>query len=82
MVYDMIHGMVYDVIYDMINNIIFECSCSPMCDNEGDIVGVIGIALDVTDRVSAQNELDNYRHQVEKNARLAEIGTMGPAMAQ
>ncbi|MHC4312181.1 MAG: PAS domain-containing protein [Planctomycetota bacterium] len=65
-----------------IGGFIFESCYSPLRDRAGDIIGVIGVAIDVTINVKAQKEMDRYRREVEKNARLAEIGTMGSMMAQ
>ncbi|MHC4104062.1 MAG: ATP-binding protein [Planctomycetota bacterium] len=65
-----------------IDSIIFEFCYSPMRDSHGEVTGVIGVALDITAEVKAQGELDKYRREVEKSARLAEIGTMGSIMAQ
>ncbi len=63
-------------------DVVFECCYSSLRDEEGEITGVIGVALDVTVKVRAQKQLDNYRRQVQKNTRLAEIGTMGSIMAK
>ncbi len=65
-----------------IGGFIFESCYSPLRDSAGDIVGVIGVAIDVTTNVKAQEEMDKYRREVEKNSRLAEIGTLGSMMAQ
>jgi PAS domain S-box-containing protein len=65
-----------------IDGVIFEFCYSPMRDNEGDVIGIIGVALDVTVKIQAQEELDTYRRQLEKNAHLAEVGTLGSVMAQ
>jgi len=65
-----------------VGGFIFESCYSPLRDRAGDIIGVIGVAIDVTTSVKAQKEMDRYRREVEKNARLAEIGTMGSMMAQ
>jgi PAS domain S-box-containing protein len=65
-----------------IGGFIFESCYSPLRDRAGDIIGIIGVAIDVTTNVKAQKEMDKYRREVEKNARLAEIGTLGSMMAQ
>ena len=65
-----------------VDGFVFESCYSPLRDRAGDIIGVIGVAIDVTTSVKAQKEMDRYRREVEKNARLAEIGTMGSMMAQ
>lgn len=60
----------------------FECCYSPLQDREGEVTGVIGAALDITPIIQAQSKLDQYRREVEKSSRLAEIGAMGSTMAQ
>ena len=62
--------------------ITFECCYSPLRDKEGGVTDVIGVFLDITVKVKAQNELDKYRRMIEKDARMVEIGTMGSVMAQ
>ncbi|MHC4686145.1 MAG: two-component system sensor histidine kinase NtrB [Planctomycetota bacterium] len=65
-----------------IDGIIFESCYSPVRDNDGEVIGVIGVAFDVTVREKAREQLDKYRREIEKNARLAEIGTMSSIMAR
>jgi two-component system sensor kinase FixL len=65
-----------------IDGVIFEFYYSPLQDREGEVTGIIGVALDVTAKVKTQTELDRYRREVQKTARLAEVGTMGSVMAQ
>lgn len=65
-----------------IDGVIFEFCYSPMRDHEGEVTGIIGVALDVTAGVKAQEEQDKYRREVEKSAKMAQIGTMGSIMAQ
>jgi signal transduction histidine kinase len=65
-----------------IDGTIFEFCYSPMRDSDGEITGIIGVALDVTAEVKAQDELDKYRREVEKSAKMAQIGTMSSIMAQ
>ena len=62
--------------------ITFECCYSPLRDKEGEVTDVIGVFLDITIKVKAQNELDKYHRMIEKDARMVEIGTMGSVMAQ
>ena len=66
----------------VLGDVVFECCYSSLRDKEGEITGVIGVALDVTAKVRAQKQLDNYRQQVQKNTRMAEIGSMGSIMAK
>lgn len=65
-----------------IDGVIFEFCYSPLRDNDGEVIGIIGVALDVTAKMQTQEKLDKYRSEMEKNARLAEVGTMGEMMAQ
>ncbi len=65
-----------------IDGVVFESYYSPLRDHEGEVAGVIGVALDITPKVQAQKELDDYRREMEKSARMAEVGTMSSAMAQ
>ena len=65
-----------------ISGFVFEFCYSPIRDREGEVTGVIGVALDITGKVKVQKELDQYRREMEKNTYLAELGTMGSAMAQ
>jgi signal transduction histidine kinase len=65
-----------------INSFVFEFCYLPIFDRGGEVTGLIGVALDVTSKVEAQKELDEYRRQMEKTTYLAEVGSMGSAMAQ
>ncbi|MHC4104421.1 MAG: PAS domain-containing protein, partial [Planctomycetota bacterium] len=65
-----------------LNGTTFECCYSPLMDKGGEITDIIGVFLDITVKVKAQEELDKYRRMIEKDARMVEIGTMGSAMAQ
>lgn len=64
------------------NGFTFECCYSPLRDKEGEVTDIIGVFLDITVKAKAQQELDKYRRMIETDARMAEIGTMGSAMAQ
>lgn len=60
----------------------FECCYSPLRSQEGQVTDIIGVFLDITIKVKAQEQLNKYRRMTEKNARMVEIGTMGSVMAQ
>jgi PAS domain S-box-containing protein len=64
------------------NGVIFEMCYSPMRDKDNQIIGLIGVALDVTRRVEAQAELENYREDMAGTRRLAELGTMSATVGQ
>ena len=63
------------------NDATFELCYSPLRDAAGEPDGAIGIALNVTARLKAQAELDQYRLQMVRTQRLTELGTMGTTMA-
>lgn len=65
-----------------INDNIFETCYLPLRDNDDEIIGVMGVALDITANVQVETELKDYRRQIEKNARLAEIGLLSSTVAQ
>jgi PAS domain S-box-containing protein len=59
-----------------------ETCCSPIRDKGGEITGLIGVALDITQRMQVQTELDRYREKMVQTKRLAELGTMSATMTQ
>ncbi len=61
---------------------VFEACYSPVHDAEGDVSGMIGVAIDVTSRVKAQIALQEYREELLKTRRLTELGTMSETMSQ
>ena len=61
-------------------HVVFDVHYLPLRGGDDEIIGAMCLALDVTARTSAQEQLDDYRREVEKNARLAEIGTLGSVM--
>jgi PAS domain S-box-containing protein len=65
-----------------VNDFVFEFCYSPICDSDGEVTGIIGAALDITDRVQAQRELVEYRRDMEKSTWLAEVGTLSSSIAQ
>jgi PAS domain S-box-containing protein len=65
-----------------IEDFVFEFCYSPISDREGEVTGIIGVALDITSRVQAQRELVKYRREMEKSMWLAEVGTLSSSIAQ
>ena len=49
---------------------------APLRDVSASVVGVVGLALDITDRVDAERERDHLRDQVVKSERLASLGAL------
>jgi PAS domain S-box-containing protein len=64
------------------NGATFEVCYSPMTDENEQVIGLIGVALDVTQQVAAQAELEKYREEMVETRRLAELGTMGATVGQ
>ncbi|MCU0914520.1 MAG: PAS domain-containing sensor histidine kinase [Planctomycetes bacterium] len=60
----------------------FEICYSGLKDATGAVTNVVGVALDISARILAQAELDEYRRKMEKHAREAEVGMLSAAMAQ
>jgi PAS domain S-box-containing protein len=42
-----------------------ETTKSPIFNDTGDVVGTVGVAIDITDRKQAEDELSKYRHRLE-----------------
>ena len=50
-------------------------------DKDGKLTGVVGIAMDVTERRQLEQELETARQQATVSARLAALGTMAGGVA-
>lgn len=69
-----------------VRGIIFDSKCTPLHDEDGAIVGLIGVAFDVTERVhveQAMRELNATleRRVAERTAQLGEVNTELEAFA-
>jgi len=60
----------------------FEIYYSALRDRVSKVIGVVGVALDVSARIQTQRELDEYRRKLEKHAREAAIGVLSATVAQ
>ena len=60
----------------------FEVYYSTLKDKTGAVTNVVGVALDISARMEAQRELDEYRRKVEKYAREAAVGVLSATMAR
>jgi len=65
-----------------LNDVSFEIYYSALKDATGVVTNVVGVALDVSARVQAQRELDEYRRKMEKHAREAAVGVLSTTMAR
>ena len=58
---------------------VFETTCSPLENEVGKIIGVVGVASDQTDRKQSEKEL---RHSEEKFRRIFEDSSVGMAITE
>jgi len=65
-----------------LNGVPFEIYYSALRDRAGAATTVVGVALDVSARIQAQKEVDEYRRKMEKHAREAAVGVLSATMAQ
>ena len=54
----------------------YELFAAPLKGQAGSVTGAIGVVVDVTRQKSAQNELEGYRAELEKNKVLAMVGAL------
>ena len=65
-----------------IGNRTFEISCSPHQSDKGQTGGLIGVAIDITQRIENENELEGYRQEMLQNRRMVELGTISNSVVQ
>jgi PAS domain S-box-containing protein len=65
-----------------LNDASFEIYYSALRDATGVVTNVVGVALDISGRMQAQKELDEYRRKLERRAREAAVGMLSATMAQ
>lgn len=53
----------------------FQSQVTPQHDNEGNIIGCIGMAVDITDRITAQKKLLESEVRQKKAQRVGRVGT-------
>jgi signal transduction histidine kinase len=54
----------------------FDMSYSPVQDEKGIISGFVGAALDVTQRIEANVQIEEYRRELAQTKQLTELGTL------
>ncbi len=64
-----------------INGGIFEARCMPQRDSEGRITGMIGVSIDVTDRVAAVREREKIGHQLLEVQELESLRALARTAA-
>ncbi len=64
------------------NGVPFEIYYSALRHRTGAITKIVGVALDVSARMEAQRELDEYRRKIEKHAHEAAVGVLSATVAR
>ena len=64
-----------------INGVVFEGRCMPQREADGSISGMIGIAIDVTDRVAAAREREKIEHKLLEVQKLESLGVLAGGVA-
>jgi PAS domain S-box-containing protein len=59
----------------------FQALKVPQFDDSGNIVGLVGIARDITGAKQAEDELERYREKMAGSERLASLGTLSAMLA-
>jgi PAS domain S-box-containing protein len=54
---------------------------TPVKDEQGNTVGILGIFWDITEHKKAQEALDTYREKMARAERLASLGTLSATLA-
>ena len=62
-------------------NLTFHSQVGPLRDAGGAVVGVLGLALDISERIEVERERDEMREQVSRSERLASVGALAAAVA-
>jgi C4-dicarboxylate-specific signal transduction histidine kinase len=63
------------------NGVHYEVFIGPYKDDAGNIDGVIGVAVDITQQKNARAEIQKYRNEMEKNRTLATLGAVSKEIA-
>jgi PAS domain S-box-containing protein len=66
----------------LMDGVPFEIYYSALKDRTGAITSIVGVALDVSARIEAQRELDEYRRKIEKHAHEAAVGVLSATVAR
>jgi len=55
---------------------------TPTHSGDGSISGFVGAALDITQQLASQTEIETYRRELSQTRQLTELGTMSKFMAE
>jgi len=54
---------------------------TPVADEQGNVIGILGIFWDITDSKRRERELNLYREKITQTERLASLGTLSASVA-
>jgi len=60
---------------------IFDVIKAPVLDDEGRMLGVVGLSIDASERMEAEAEKERMQHQVEHTQRLESLGVLAGGVA-
>ena len=66
----------------LMGDVPFEIYYSSLKDRTGAVTSIVGVAVDVSARMEAQRELDEYRRKIEKHAHEAAVGVLSATVAR
>ncbi|MCL5278722.1 MAG: PAS domain-containing sensor histidine kinase [Planctomycetes bacterium] len=66
----------------LMDGVPFEIYYCALKNRAGAITSVVGVAVDVSARMEAQRELDEYRRKIEKHAHEAAVGVLSATVAR
>jgi len=66
----------------LMDGVPFEICYSALRNRTGAITSIVGVAVDVSARMEAQRELDEYRRKIEKHAHEAAVGVLSATVAR
>lgn len=59
----------------------YDIGYCPVQDDDGEISGYVGAAMDISERLKAQTEVNTYRRELSQTRRLTELGMMSKVLA-
>ncbi|MDQ6952186.1 MAG: PAS domain S-box protein [Mariprofundaceae bacterium] len=60
---------------------VFDIIKAPVLDDEGGVLGVVGLSIDASERMEAEAEKERMQHQVEHTQRLESLGVLAGGVA-
>jgi len=73
----------YESVFQFcVRGISFEARISPLTNECGEVTGLIGIAVDISEQEEIRAEREKYLAEIGKNQRLVELGMISTKMVQ